>query len=72
LEKRIQKLEDLSMLIERWRKLTKTRQNLQTFSMDADGFVGDLLLAPYRINGEYHFCFFEKQIHKMLTEKINN
>ena len=33
LEKRIQKVEDLSMLIEKWRKLTETHRNLQTFSL---------------------------------------
>ena len=37
LEKCIQKVEDLSMLIEKWRKLTETRRNLQTFSLGADG-----------------------------------
>ena len=37
LEKRIQKVEDLSMLIERWHKLTDARRNLQTFSLGADG-----------------------------------
>lgn len=37
LEKRIQKVEDLSMLIEKWRKLTETSRNLQTFSLGADG-----------------------------------
>ena len=44
LEKRIQKVEDLSMLIEKWRKLTDTRRNLQTFSLGADGMGATVFL----------------------------
>ena len=44
LEKRIQRVEDLSMLIEKWRKLTDTRRNLQTFSLGADGMGATVFL----------------------------
>ena len=44
LEHRIQKVEDLSMLIEKWRKLTETRRNLQTFSLGADGLGATVFL----------------------------
>jgi hypothetical protein len=44
LEKRIQKVEDLGMLIEKWRKLTETRRNLQTFSLGADGMGATIFL----------------------------
>lgn len=44
LEKRIQKVEDLSMLIEKWRKLTDTQRNLQTFSLGADGMGATVFL----------------------------
>ena len=44
LEKRIQKVEDLSMLIEKWRKLTETCTNLQTFSLGADGMGATIFL----------------------------
>ena len=44
LEQRIQKVEDLSMLIEKWRKLTETRRNLQTFSLGADGLGATVFL----------------------------
>lgn len=44
LEKRIQKVEDLSMLIEKWRKLTETRRNFQTFSLGADGMGATIFL----------------------------
>ena len=44
LEKRIQKVEDLSMLIEKWRKLTETRRNLQTFSLGTDGMGATVFL----------------------------
>ncbi len=40
----IQKVEDLSMLIEKWRKPTETRRNLQTFSLGADGLGATVFL----------------------------
>lgn len=36
LEEHCQKVEDLSMLIEKWHKLTDTCRNLQIFSLGAD------------------------------------
>jgi hypothetical protein len=36
LEERIQKVEDLSMLIERWKTLNDSRRKLQTFQIGAD------------------------------------
>jgi hypothetical protein len=36
LEERIQKVEDLSMLIERWKTLNDSRRKLQTFQIEAD------------------------------------
>ena len=44
LKKRIQKVEDLSILIEKWHKLTETRRNLQTFSLGADGMGATIFL----------------------------
>ena len=44
LEKRIHKMEDLSMLIEKWRKLAENRRNLQTFSLGADGLGATVFL----------------------------
>jgi hypothetical protein len=44
LEHLIQKVEDLSMLIVKWRKLTETRRNLQTFSLGADGLGVTVIL----------------------------
>jgi len=35
-EERIQKVEDLSMLIERWKTLNDSRRKLQTFQIGAD------------------------------------
>jgi len=36
--------QDLSMLIEKWRKLIDTRRNLQTFSLGADGMAAKVFL----------------------------
>ena len=44
LEKRIQKVEDLSTLIEKWRKLTDIRRDLQTFSLGTDGMGATVFL----------------------------
>jgi len=37
LEQKIQKVEDLKMLIEKYQKLTEARRNLQSFKLGSDG-----------------------------------
>lgn len=44
LDERIQRVEDLGMLIDKWRKLTETRRNLQTFNLGADGMGATVFL----------------------------
>ena len=43
-EQRIQQVEDLSTLIEKWRKLTETSRNLQTFSLGSDSMGATVFL----------------------------
>jgi hypothetical protein len=44
LEEKIQKVEDLSMMIERWRTLADSRRKLQTFQIGADSLSSVILL----------------------------
>ncbi len=44
IEKRIQKVEDLNLLVDRWRKLVETNRKLQTFSLGADGLGATVFL----------------------------
>ena len=44
LDERIQRVEDLTMLIDRWRVLNESRRKLQTFNIGADSMTSVLLL----------------------------
>ena len=44
LEERIQRVEDLSMLIDRWKTLNDSRRKLQTFQIGADSLSSVILL----------------------------
>jgi hypothetical protein len=75
LEKRIQKVEDLSMLIEKWRKLTETSRNLQTFSLGADGmgatvFLRDASGKEFKTSNTPVVSAVMDEIKSTLDEKI--
>ena len=44
LDERIQRVEDLTMLIDRWRTLNESRRKLQTFNIGADSMSSVLML----------------------------
>jgi len=44
LDEKIQKVEDLTLMIERWRLLTESRRKLQTFHIGADSLSSVILL----------------------------
>ena len=44
LDEKIQRVEDLSMLIDRWRTLSESRRKLQTFQIGADSLSSVILL----------------------------
>ena len=44
LDEKIQKVEDLSLMIERWRLLSESRRKLQTFQIGADSMSSTILL----------------------------
>ena len=75
LEKRVQKVEDLSMLIEKWRKLTETHRNLQTFSLGADGmgatvFLRDASGKEFKTSNTPVVSAVMDEIKSTLDEKI--
>jgi len=45
LEQKINKVEDLSTVIEKWRKLIESRRNLQSFKLASDGMSNHLRLV---------------------------
>ena len=44
LDEKIQRVEDLSMLIDRWRTLSESRRKIQTFQIGADSLSSVILL----------------------------
>jgi hypothetical protein len=44
LDEKIQRVEDLSMMIDRWRLLSESRRKLQTFQIGADGLSSVVML----------------------------
>jgi len=44
LDERIQRVEDLTMLIDRWRTLSESRRKLQTFNIGADSMSSVIML----------------------------
>ncbi len=67
LDKRIQRVEDLSMLIDKWRKLTETRRNLETFNLGADGMGATVFL---RDAGGKEFKTSNSPVVAAVTEEI--
>ena len=44
LEKRIQKVEELNIVIDKWRKLNDARRNLNGFKLGADGLSSTIVI----------------------------
>ena len=44
LEKRIQKVEELNIVIDKWRKLNEARKNLNGFKLGADGLSSTVVI----------------------------
>ena len=53
LEQKISKVEDLTMVIDRWRKLIESRRNLQTFKLSTDGMSNHLRLIDTASSHEF-------------------
>lgn len=53
LEQKINKVEDLTMVIDKWRKLIDSRRNLQTFKLSTDGMSNHLRLIDTASSHEF-------------------
>lgn len=53
LEQKIQKVEDLSMLIDKFRKLRESKRNLETFKLSSDGFSNQVMLRDVNTGHEF-------------------
>jgi hypothetical protein len=65
----------LSLLIRKWRKLTETRRNLQTFSLGADGmgatvFLGDASGKEFKTSNTPVVSTVMEEIKTTLDQKI--
>lgn len=76
LEQRIQKVEDLVMLIDKFNKLKETHRNLKTFQLGTDGFTNQLSLRSINSGFEFKtsntavFAEVVAVIDRTLTAKI--
>lgn len=76
LEQKISKVEDLTMVIDRWRKLIESRRNLQTFKLSTDGMSNHLRLVDTASGHEFKtyntavISSVLEVIRKTLDEKI--
>jgi len=76
LEQKINKVEDLTMVIDKWRKLIDSRRNLQTFKLSTDGMSNNLRLIDTTSGHEFKtynsavISSVLEVIRKTLDEKI--
>ena len=65
LEKRIQKVEELSIVIEKWRKLNEAKKNLNGFKLGADGLSSTVIIRD--VSGQEF-----KTSHNIVVETVLN
>ena len=63
LEKRIQKVEELNIVIEKWRKLNEARKNLNGFKLGADGLSSTVIIKD--VSGQEF-----KTSHNIVVETV--
>jgi len=75
LEKKIQKVQELNIVIDKWRKLTEARQNLNEFKLGNDGMsstviIRDVAGREFKTSQNIVFSTVLKSIQELLDEKI--
>jgi hypothetical protein len=75
LEKRIQRVQELSIVIDKWRKLNDARNNLQEFSLGNDGMNSGIILRDasgreFKTNQPIVYAAVLRSIKEVLDEKI--
>ena len=63
LEKRIQKVEELNIVIDKWRKLNEARKNLNGFKLGADGLSSTVVIKD--VSGQEF-----KTSHNIVVETV--
>jgi len=63
LEKRIQKVEELNIVIEKWRKLSEAKKNLTGFKLGADGLSSTVIIKD--VSGQEF-----KTSHNIVVETV--
>ena len=63
LEKRIQKVEELTIVIDKWRKLNEARKNLNGFKLGADGLSSTVIIKD--VSGQEF-----KTSHQIVVETV--
>ena len=76
LEKRIQRVNELNIVIEKWRKLTEARQNLNEFKLANDGLSSSVIIRDstgreFKTSQNIVFTTVLQTVQKVLDEKIN-
>ena len=75
LEKRIQRVQELNIVIEKWRKLSEARQNLNEFKLANDGLsnaitIKDASGREFKTNQPIVYNAVIKAVQEVLDEKI--
>ena len=79
LDEKIQKVEDLSLMIDRWRTLSDSRRKLQTFQIGADSLSSTILLKDgagneFRTSNSTVCKYRVKiaQVHRLKSEQLSD
>jgi len=75
LEKRIQKVQELNIVIEKWRKLQEAKQNLNEFKLGNDGLSNTIIIKDaagreFKTSQNIVFTTVMAAVQTVLDEKI--
>lgn len=75
LEKRIQKVSELNIVIEKWRKLQEAKQNLNEFKLGNDGLSSTIIIRDaagreFKTSQNIVFTTVMASVQKVIHEKI--
>lgn len=77
LEEKIQRVEDLTLLIERWRTLNESRRKLQTFQIGADSMSSTILLRDssgneFKTSNSAVITYVIEEMKRTLDSKVRD
>jgi len=75
LEKKIQKVQELNIVIEKWRKLNEAKQNLNEFKLGNDGLSSTIVIRDaagreFKTSQNIVFTTVLQTVQKVLDDKI--